>query len=226
MAYVHEQPGKKAFGLGMALTVNGSIIAAIMLSPLVVNPPIRDPGIKTFNVPTKPPPTPDDPIIEKQTKEQHTITPIFTPKTPNAPVRDDPGPTITDTDPGPAAGTGGTDIIGKGGGGEVMTRETIEIVPVPPFVSSKRDPKYSKAFQPDYPPGLLSKEIEGDAVLKVLIGADGRVREAIVVRASHPDFGKAAAKQALKSWRFIPATRGGKPTDDWQTIPIRFNITR
>jgi protein TonB len=222
MAYVQQDPGKKAFGMGMALAVNGSIIAAIMLSPLIVNPPGKRPSTTVINVPNKPPPDPV--VIDKKIEDTKAIEPIFTPKTPYTPERDDPGPTITETETGPAVGTGGTDTIGKGGG-EVTTGDIVEVVPVLPFVGSKRDPKFARAFQPDYPPGLLSKEIEGDAVLKVLIGANGHVREAIVVRASHPDFGKAAIKQALKSWRFIPATRGGKPVEDWQTIPIRFTIT-
>jgi periplasmic protein TonB len=223
MAYAQEEPGKKAFGMGMAMAVNGSIIAAIILSPLIVNPPERRERTTTFDIPDRQPPPPDKPRIEKQNDTQRQIDPIFTPPTPYTPERDDPGPTVTDIDPGPPLGTGVSEIGGKGGG-EVGTREIVDPPPLP-FTGSKRDPKFARSFQPDYPPGLLSKEIEGDAVLKVLIAADGRVREAIVVRATHPDFGKYAVKKALSSWRFIPATRGGKPVEDWQTIPIRFKIT-
>ena len=50
------------------------------------------------------------------------------------------------------------------------------------------------------------------------------MREAQVVSASHPDFGKAAVKQALKAWRFKPATRGDVAVEDWQTLSVRFTI--
>jgi periplasmic protein TonB len=222
MAYAQEDPGKKAAGMGMALAVNGSIIAAIMLSPLVVNPRPDKPITHVYNVPKQLPP--DNPVIEQPKDKQKTIEPIYTPPNPYTPERDKEGPTVTEIDTGTSVSTVCTEVIGKGGGGEVATREIVEVIPTPIFVGSKRDPRFARQFQPEYPSGLLQREIEGDAVLKVLVGTDGRVREAIVVRASHPDFGKAAVKQALKSWRFVPATRGGKPVEDWQTIPIRFSI--
>jgi periplasmic protein TonB len=227
MAYAQVERSKKAASMGMAVVVNGSIIAAVMLSPLVVNTPTKSPRIIVHNIPDKPKVI--DPVIEPQPKtdDQPMIEKIFTPTPPFTPVKPpEQGPTTTNVEPsGPPVGVGGTDTFGKGGGGEVGTREVAEVViPQPIFISSKRDPKFARAFQPEYPSGLLVKEIEGDATIKVLVGIDGRVREALVVRASHPDFGKAAVKQALKSWRFIPATRGGQPVEDWQTIPIRFNI--
>jgi periplasmic protein TonB len=222
MAYAQEDPGKKAAGMGMALAVNGSIIAAIMLSPLVVNPRPDRPSTDVHNVPLPPPP--DDSAVEPKRDTRKAIEPIYTPPNPYTPERDKEGPTVTEVETGTPVGTGGTEVIGKGGDGEVATREIIEVIPTPIFVGSKRDPRFARQFQPEYPSGLLVREIEGDAVLKVLVGTDGRVREAIVVRASHPDFGKAAVRQALKSWRFVPASRGGKPVEDWQTIPIRFNI--
>jgi periplasmic protein TonB len=222
MAYAQEDPGKKAAGMGMALAVNGSIIAAIMLSPLVVNRKPDRPVTHVYDVPKQRPP--DNPVIEQPKDTPKIVDPIYIPPRPYTPERVKDGPTTTVIDTGTIVDTGGTLDNGKGGGGEVATREIVEVIPPAIFVGSKRDPRFARQFQPEYPSGLLVREIEGDAVLKVLVGTDGRVREAIVVRASHPDFGKAAVKQALKSWRFVPATRGGKPVEDWQTIPIRFNI--
>jgi hypothetical protein len=56
----------------------------------------------------------------------------------------------------------------------------------------------------------------------VLIGSDGRVREAQVVRATIP-ISAATVKQALKAWRFTPAMRGrgGRGLAD---AGVRFNI--
>ena len=72
--------------------------------------------------------------------------------------------------------------------------------------------------------GLLQREIEGKVTIRVLVETDGRVRQASVLSATHADFGKAAEWQALNEWRFKPATRDGKPVEDWQTLTVRFDI--
>ena len=101
-----------------------------------------------------------------------------------------------------------------------------KIIPPPAiFKAAIRDPRWSKHFQPEYPTRLLQREIEGSARVKVLIGTNGRVRDARVVSATHPAFGKATVKRALAKWRFRPATRDGKPVEDWQTLTVHFNIT-
>ena len=78
------------------------------------------------------------------------------------------------------------------------------------FKKALRDMRFAKDFQPTYPPSLLVREIEGSATIRVLVGADGRVREAQVVSATHPDFGKSAVRQALKAWRHPTSTSNAK----------------
>lgn len=223
MTYIQEEIGKKAAGMGMAFAVNGSIIVAIMLSPMIIEPRSKPDRTTVHQIPLTPKTMPPDTPIEQEHDPITAIEPIFVPKKPFTLPPESPQPTTTETDIGKPNSPGGADRFGKSEG-EIITREETEVIPKPVFIGAKRDPKYASRFQPDYPAGLLVKEIEGDAVIKVLIGTDGRVREAIVVRATHADFGKAAVKKALNSWRFIPATRDGKPVEDWQTIPIRFTI--
>ena len=45
--------------------------------------------------------------------------------------------------------------------------------------------------------------------LRILVGTDGRVRQVQILNATDPDFARATEKQALKAWRFKPATRDG-----------------
>jgi periplasmic protein TonB len=222
MNYRQQEHRRKATSMGMAVAVNGAIIAAIMLSPLVVQPPGKRQGTTVINVPLKQPP-PE--IIPPETRDrQNTVEPVFIPRDRTRKFENEKEQvTTTGEDYGTETGTGGTSDFGKGGGSETV-REVVEDPPLPPLMHAKRDARYARNFIPDYPSGLLAREIEGEAVLKVLVGIDGRVREAIVMRASHADFGKAAVKQALKEWRFIAATRGGQPVEDWQTIPIRYTI--
>ncbi len=221
MSFAQQDTNKRIASMGTAIALNGGIIVAIMLSPLIVIP--KAPRIGTDAVNVKPPVTPIEPEVVPQADDPLKIEPVYTPEKARKTKDDLETVTTTQDDTGHETGTGGTSDTGKGGGSETV-REIVEDPPLPPLMHAKRDPRFARNFLPDYPSGLLAKEIEGEAVLKVLVGTDGRVREAIIVRASHPDFGKAAAKQALKEWRFIAATRGGTPVEDWQTIPIRYTI--
>jgi len=219
MPYADNTNRQNPGSLIAAIAVNGAIIAAVALSPMVGNPP-KDPGrTNTFDVSEKTPPKPDKPI--EKPFDPRTFDPIFTPKPINEYPKPDNGPSTTNERPTEIAGPAEGD--GKGGTGEIEHR--IEAVLPPIFTKARRDMRFAAAFQPDYPPSLLTREIEGTATVRVLVGTDGRVREAIVVSASHPAFGRAAVQQALKSWRFKPATRGADAVEDWVTIPITFNIT-
>jgi periplasmic protein TonB len=217
MSYAEQTRPQKPLGMVAAIALNGSIIAAIMLSPLVVNPPKdRDPTIAT-TVEPKPLPKPED----TQKPESRPLDPIFAPPPPfPTATQDDPIRTITDP---PVTNPGFVD--GKGTGELPGLPPIIEKLPPPIFKAALRDPRFAKDFQPVYPSRLLLREIEGSATIRVLVGTDGRVRQASVVSATHPEFGQAAVKQALKAWRFKPATRGGTPVEDWVTLPVSFVIT-
>ncbi|NJM50756.1 MAG: TonB family protein [Sphingomonadales bacterium] len=224
MSYVTQTQKGKPAGLTAAIAINGAIIAAIMLSPVVLPPKIKDAGFTAVPIDKPVPPAP--PPETKQTVEQPPIVPPIYAPTPIVPMIDpvDPGPTIGDVmadDPLPPAGSLGEEP-------KIAAAAEIPKIdpkpPVPIFRAAVRDPRYAGKFQPDYPRGLLQKEIEGSVTVKVLIGTDGRVREAMVVRATHPDFGAATVKKALESWRFKPATRDGKAVEDWQTLSVRFDI--
>lgn len=215
MSYADQKKRGNPATLAAAIALNGSIIMAVALSPIVVDH-IRDEGLKITNIRVDPAPPPEKPIEKTQT------TPRMPPSSP-APA---PVDFTTSTDL-PIPITGGVPTLdggataGDGTGGVVLP---IADPPKPIFRKAERDPRYARNFQPDYPVGLLQKEIEGSAKIKVLIGTDGRVRQAILVSASHPDFGKAAEKQALREWRFKPATRDGVAVEEWQTLTVTFTI--
>lgn len=217
MSYVSERKRSRPAGMGAAILLNGSIILAVALSPLVVDPQL--PGTITIgdNVPISTPLPPDKPQDKTEAKP---LDPVFVPdpifKTVEPPVDQ-----ILTTNEEQDKGT-----VMDGRGGDDVTETIHEVVrpPVPPFKAATRDPRFARSFQPDYPVGMLQREIEGSVTIRVLIGADGRVRQAQVVSASEPEFARAAERQALNAWRFTPATRGGEPVEDWQTLTVRFDI--
>jgi periplasmic protein TonB len=219
MSYADTTRRQNPGSLIAAIALNGAIIAAVALSPMVGNPPEEPGRTNTFNVPKKTLPPPDKPIDKPV--DPRPFEPIFTPKPFIEHLQPDDSISMTDDPPPEFAGP--TEGTGKGGS-EGIEQQTEALLP-PVFTKAKRDMRFAAAFQPDYPSTLLVREIEGSATIRVLVGTDGRVREAMVVSATHPDFGKAAMRQALKAWLFKPATRGKEPVEDWVTIPITFKIT-
>jgi protein TonB len=217
MSYVSENRRGNPASMGAAILVNGSIILAVALSPLVVQP--EEPGKRIIGDPItlQPPPEPET----DKPKEMPEIKPIFKPKTIVETLQPSkPGPMVTENDTG--AGT-----IFDGTGGDEDAAETVRELPKPPvpvFRAALRDTRFARDFQPDYPVAKLRLEIEGSATVRVLIGTDGRVRQVQILKATDPDFARATEKQALKAWRFKPATRDGIPVEDWQTLTVRFDI--
>ena len=217
MSYAEQTRPQKPFGMAAAIALNGSIIAAIMLSPMVAGP--REGRVITTTVDVHQPKPP--PPVDKINEDPKPLPPVFTPTPPfTPPVIQDPIRTTPDLpiiNPGIVDGAGTGDLPG--------IPPIIQKLPPPIFKAAVRDPRFARDFQPDYPSSLLRREIEGSATIRVLVGTDGRVRQANVVSATHPEFGQAAVKQALRAWRFKPATRGGQPVEDWVTLPVSFVIT-
>ena len=219
MSYADNTNHQNPVSLIAAIALNGAIIAAVALSPMVGNPLKRPDRTTVVDVTVKTPPPPEQPIDKPA--DPRPFDPIFTPKPFIEYTKPDDSITTTGEQPPDTADA----VQGDGKGGSDGLERQVEAVLPPIFTKAKRDMRFAAAFQPDYPSSLLVREVEGSATIRVLVGTDGRVREAIVVSATHPDFGRAAMRQALKAWRFKPATRGDEMVEDWVTIPITFKIT-
>lgn len=112
--------------------------------------------------------------------------------------------------------------------GPVGTGRPIDVapppVPIPVLTDAAIDMRFADDFQPPYPPGKQRLGEEGRAVLRVLIGKDGRVKR--VERVSGDEaFLDVSERQALRRWRFKPATRDGVPIESWKTMTVRFEIS-
>ena len=97
---------------------------------------------------------------------------------------------------------------------------------IPPHVAVLRDPtldsRYIDSFQPNYPSDMRLGEREGRVVVRVLIGADGRVKDVQQISAASTSFFEATRKQALTKWRFKPGTKDGVAIEAWHTMAVRF----
>jgi len=60
--------------------------------------------------------------------------------------------------------------------------------------------------------------------IRVLVGVDGRVKQVERVSATSEAFWQATQQQALRAWRFRPATRGSVPEEAWRTMTLTFRM--
>jgi len=80
----------------------------------------------------------------------------------------------------------------------------------------------SRPVEPNYP--LLAKQmkIQGAVVLQVLIGRDGTIQHLHVL--SGPTILSAAAREAVKQWRFKPYLQSGQAVETEARITVNFTI--
>jgi len=70
-------------------------------------------------------------------------------------------------------------------------------------------------------PSKLKSGTKGRAVIRCRVDAEGEVGEPVVKEATEPAFG-AAALEAVKQWRFVPAVKGGVAVDSEVEVPVDF----
>jgi protein TonB len=75
----------------------------------------------------------------------------------------------------------------------------------------------------EYSAKARAEGVEGRLVLKITVGADGHVATVEVTSSVDPALDEAAI-EAVKSWRFEPGRRCGKPTSATYTLARRFEL--
>ncbi len=198
-----------------AVIVNAAFLGVLVIGVPDVTGRLPSGPIQLIDIFQPPAPTPPD--MKKQAKPQkrtatvpQTLTTEITPQITDNHL-------IADTDfTLPTFPTGGPGTI-------------IDPLPQPPIhqpvaIGARLNPRYAAQLQPEYPPAMLRLNIEGAVTVRVLIGTDGRVKQIEPVRVSDDDFLKATREQALRKWRFTPATRDGVPVESWKEMTVRFEM--
>lgn len=93
------------------------------------------------------------------------------------------------------------------------------------FVGIDEPPDPLKQVVPEYPEVARRAGIEGDVWVRVMIGATGQVRRAIVLASSAEIFNDSAI-QAATQFQFNPASIDGVPVGVWAAIPFHFKLNR
>jgi protein TonB len=151
--------------------------------------------------------------------------PVAVPDLPVADARDAP-PAGDDAggDPGgvPWGEDGG---VGTGGGGGSVVQGAGDPAPILRPGGDVSVPLVLTRVDPRYPEAARAGRLQGTVTIECVIGSDGRVRDPRVFRSAHPILDQAAL-DAVKNWRFKPATLNGNAVDVWFYLTVRFTLER
>lgn len=95
--------------------------------------------------------------------------------------------------------------------------------PIVAFGELTQKPAVIKRVSAEYPESAKAAGLQGNVVLKILIGADGKVQEVEVLKSASPELDEAAIN-AVKQFVFTPAEKNGKPVRVWFAVPFTFRL--
>lgn len=158
--------------------------------------------------------------------QQPTPTETFTPQDPKLQTETsftDVKPVIDPiVDEKPSRGTDDPVFTPPTGAGAVISIPTP--TPAPVVTGAAVDPRHPLT-QPPYPPAAIRGNEEGALNLSILVGTDGRVRDARVAESSGSSrLDQAAMSEAKSHWRLRPAMRDGVPFEQWLTLRVVFHL--
>lgn len=97
-----------------------------------------------------------------------------------------------------------------------------------PAIVASTEPDYKAAYlnnpPPSYPLAARRMGMQGRVVLQVEVLAAGVSGQVSIQHTSGFPVLDNAALQAVKSWRFQPATQAGRAVDKWFMIPVQFSL--
>lgn len=181
----------------------------------------------TFSPPPPPPPLPGGgeqvpTHAPPPRRDDDTQPPAFLP--PDLPVS---GSEVPSTGPGESGsetegpgspfgtpgGTGEVPSVGPPGESDVILRPGGDVTA--PVLLSRVDPVYPEAAR--------RARLEGTLILEAVITAAGDVQDVRVLKSVNPLL-DASAAQAVRQWRYRPATWNGRAVPVYLTVTVRFSL--
>lgn len=96
------------------------------------------------------------------------------------------------------------------------------LAPLASRAATREMPLPIRTVSPDYPQEMRAQKVSGLVMIKVQVDEKGDVNEAVVVKSTNNAF-DGPALEALKRWKFKPATEDGKAVAIAITVPVKFN---
>ena len=91
------------------------------------------------------------------------------------------------------------------------------------FQVSQDKPVLTSFSPPEYPEIARASQLEGTVLVKVQVGTDGSVLQAVVIRSVHPTLDREAVKAARRC-KFKPGRQRDIPVKAWMAIPFAFSL--
>jgi protein TonB len=218
--------GGRALGLGIALSL--ALHGALLW---LVPQPARRPesaaapllaALLPAAAPVAAPAAPVPPRASNHVRPAAPLPKLARDRQPAPPVQRSepaPSPTPAQAPSGPAAVLGAAPSAPP-----AATAATPPGTPAITLVPPGFDAAYLHNPKPSYPRAAVRMGLEGVVRIEVLVGADGRPRGLTLAHSSGHAVLDEAALEAVATWRFVPASRGGEAVAARVEVPIRFML--
>ncbi len=211
-ANVYQPPRASPTTLGIVILLHGAVLSALVLAKMEMPQKRIFTPIETYPVRPKPIPDPIPPEIKPAPHQPIETVHRIIPTPP--PPSDDNVLTRPDTTPTAAEPIRLATVV------DPPRREPIITPPV--RREAQIDPR--SELKPPYPASEQRMGTEGVVTIRVVIGADGRVKSAEKLRATNDIFYQATLRHALRNWRFKPATVDGRPIESSKVMTLHFEL--
>jgi protein TonB len=211
----------RVYTLALSIVVHVAAVAALVVVPLVATDVLPAPWravefITVGPLPIEPPPPP---------VQRDTAPPPVPVASDAAPVEVPDGIEPEPDTPPPASSDAelsiveGVPLIGAPAGGEPLPPVDREPMRVGGSISR---PERIRYVAPEYPPIARAARVEGVVIIEAVLSADGRVREARILRST--PLLDAAALAAVAQWQFTPTLLNGQAVPVVMTVTVVFSL--
>jgi len=115
------------------------------------------------------------------------------------------------------------DDLNTGGGESLVIELDVETAPEPDeFVAVEEEPMRISIDPPVYPDMAMSAGVEGTVLVRVLVGKDGKVKDAILIEGH--ELLQEAALACARTAIFRPALAQHRPVEVWVMMPVTFKL--
>jgi periplasmic protein TonB len=238
-----QEKKRREFATMLSFTFQCLLIGALLVIPLMFTETLPKQQLLTFLVAPPPPPPPPPPaeavskVVRRIQSDLLTSGQLRTPSRIPAKVqmiREEEAPPPLPSIGGVAGGVPGGIPGGQLGGviGGIVS-QTSSRLPVPTLAVAAKRIRVSQGvtkglliqkIEPRYPPLALQARIQGQVVLRAIIGKDGSISELQLV-SGHPLLAPAAI-DAVKSWRYRPFQLNGEPIEVETTVTVTFAMSQ
>jgi protein TonB len=231
---------RRGFAAVLSITLEAVFVGSVLILPLVFTDALPKQQLLTFLVappPPPPPPAPAAPAVNKVVRQiQSNLlkggqlrAPTRIPARVQIIHEEEAPPEIAGVEGGVAGGIPGGQLGGVIGGIVSHTSNLATPKLLAPSVPkririsqgvTKGQLVYRK--EPAYPPLARMARVQGEVLLKAIVGKDGSIRELEVVSGS--SMLTAGAMAAVQQWRYRPFLLNGEPVEVETNVTVIFQI--